>query len=177
MSCPCGSQKKLEICCEPFLKGEAQPATAEQLMRSRYAAYTKGDIGYIKRTGAPETHRDFDTGAAKEWATSADWKSLKILSVDKGTEADKKGTVEFMATYAQDGKVLEHHEVSKFRKNPSGAWLFVEGDSHTHEEGQGHEHHHHHVQQTVVREGLKVGRNDPCPCGSGKKYKKCHGAE
>jgi preprotein translocase subunit SecA len=28
----------------------------------------------------------------------------------------------------------------------------------------------------VVREGKKIGRNDPCPCGSGKKYKKCHGA-
>jgi len=30
--------------------------------------------------------------------------------------------------------------------------------------------------QTVVREAPKVGRNDPCPCGSGKKYKQCHGA-
>ena len=29
--------------------------------------------------------------------------------------------------------------------------------------------------QTVVRQGKKVGRNDPCPCGSGKKYKQCHG--
>ena len=29
--------------------------------------------------------------------------------------------------------------------------------------------------QTIRREGPKVGRNDPCPCGSGKKYKKCHG--
>ena len=29
---------------------------------------------------------------------------------------------------------------------------------------------------TVKRAGDKVGRNDPCPCGSGKKYKKCHGA-
>jgi len=29
--------------------------------------------------------------------------------------------------------------------------------------------------QPVVREGQKVGRNDPCPCGSGKKYKQCHG--
>ena len=29
--------------------------------------------------------------------------------------------------------------------------------------------------QPVVREGVKVGRNDPCPCGSGKKYKQCHG--
>ena len=30
--------------------------------------------------------------------------------------------------------------------------------------------------KTVRHEGPKVGRNDPCPCGSGKKYKKCHGA-
>ena len=30
--------------------------------------------------------------------------------------------------------------------------------------------------QPVVRSGVKVGRNDPCPCGSGKKYKQCHGA-
>jgi hypothetical protein len=29
---------------------------------------------------------------------------------------------------------------------------------------------------TVRRDGAKVGRNDPCPCGSGKKYKQCHGA-
>jgi preprotein translocase subunit SecA len=29
----------------------------------------------------------------------------------------------------------------------------------------------------IVRDAPKVGRNDPCPCGSGKKYKKCHGAD
>lgn len=29
--------------------------------------------------------------------------------------------------------------------------------------------------QQVVRSSAKVGRNDPCPCGSGKKFKKCHG--
>jgi preprotein translocase subunit SecA len=32
------------------------------------------------------------------------------------------------------------------------------------------------VIKTFKREEPKVGRNDPCPCGSGKKYKKCHGA-
>jgi preprotein translocase subunit SecA len=31
--------------------------------------------------------------------------------------------------------------------------------------------------KTIVREAARVGRNDPCPCGSGKKYKKCHGAD
>ena len=36
--------------------------------------------------------------------------------------------------------------------------------------------HHHLVPETFVREAPKVGRNDPCPCGSGKKFKKCCGA-
>lgn len=173
--CPCGSGRAFPECCEPYIKGDAQPATAELLMRSRYSAYTMGDIAYIKKTSAPETHKDFDTKAAKEWSESAEWRGLKVLSVDKGGAEDKKGTVEFQATYKQDGKVLEHHEVSKFRRDSSGKWLFVDGESHIHEEGQGHHHHHHAPVQTVVREGPKIGRNDPCHCGSGKKFKKCHG--
>ncbi|HAN78623.1 MAG TPA: hypothetical protein DCQ31_13100, partial [Bacteroidales bacterium] len=31
--------------------------------------------------------------------------------------------------------------------------------------------------QTIRREEPKIGRNDPCPCGSGKKYKSCHGKD
>ena len=34
---------------------------------------------------------------------------------------------------------------------------------------------HEHKPQPFIRPGDKVGRNDPCPCGSGKKYKQCHG--
>ncbi len=34
--------------------------------------------------------------------------------------------------------------------------------------------HGHAAQQPFRRDEPKVGRNDPCPCGSGKKYKKCH---
>lgn len=36
-----------------------------------------------------------------------------------------------------------------------------------------HGHHHHAPVETFVRGAPKVGRNDPCPCGSGKKHKKC----
>jgi uncharacterized protein YecA (UPF0149 family) len=40
--------------------------------------------------------------------------------------------------------------------------------------GCGHDHHHHdHAGMTMTRNGPKIGRNDACPCGSGKKYKKC----
>ena len=31
------------------------------------------------------------------------------------------------------------------------------------------------TQSPFVRDGRKIGRNEPCPCGSGKKYKQCHG--
>ncbi|HTO52389.1 MAG TPA: SEC-C metal-binding domain-containing protein [Myxococcota bacterium] len=45
--------------------------------------------------------------------------------------------------------------------------------------GHSHGHHHHDeedAQEPYVRGAPKIGRNDPCPCGSGKKFKKCHGA-
>lgn len=172
-NCPCGSNKTLENCCGPYINGESPAPTAEALMRSRYTAYTQGNIAYIKKTLAPESLKDFNEEASKLWAEKATWKKLEITSVDKGSATDKKGTVEFIATFEEDGQGLEHHEVSQFRKNAQGIWLFVDGDSHTHKEGEGH--HHHHRQQTVVNETPRIGRNDVCPCGSNKKYKKCCG--
>ncbi|KMM96515.1 SEC-C metal-binding domain-containing protein [Pseudomonas lundensis] len=50
---------------------------------------------------------------------------------------------------------------------------------HAHDHGNGHVHGPNcgHAHQEPVRNALKdVGRNDPCPCGSSKKFKKCHGA-
>lgn len=175
MTCPCGSAELFENCCEPFLTGKKLPDTAEQLMRSRYTAFTCKDIDYLKKTLAPESRGDFDASSTKQWADNAKWKGLKILSTDKGQASDKKGTVEFIATYQADGTVLDHHETAQFRKSEGGQWYFVEGDSHTHKEGEGHQH-HHEKPQTVMREAPKIGRNDPCVCGSGKKYKKCCGA-
>jgi hypothetical protein len=39
----------------------------------------------------------------------------------------------------------------------------------------GHHHHHHEPQEPFVRKSPKLGRNDPCHCGSGQKFKKCCG--
>ena len=45
---------------------------------------------------------------------------------------------------------------------------------HVHGPNCNHDDHHHFAPvQQIVRAGPKVGRNDPCPCGSGKKHKKC----
>ena len=46
-----------------------------------------------------------------------------------------------------------------------------EDEGHVH--GPDCNHHHHEVQTPIVRAGAKIGRNDVCPCGSEKKYKKC----
>ena len=172
--CPCGSSLSFEKCCNPYLSGQAVPETAEQLMRSRYTAYTVGNIDYIRTTLAPESQHDFDAANTKKWAKQSKWLGLKIHTASGGV-SDKKGTVEFTATYKEKTETLEHHEVSKFRKDETGRWLFLSGDAHTHKEGEGHNH-HHAKPETVVRDSPKIGRNDSCPCGSQKKYKKCCGA-
>jgi SEC-C motif domain protein len=171
--CHCQSNLDFSNCCEPFLKGKALPQTAEKLMRSRYSAFVEKNIDYLEKTLAPESRSDFDKASTAKWASEAVWKGLKILSTDKGQASDKKGKVEFVATYTAEGQTLDHHEVSNFRQSDTGQWYFVDGDSHTHKEGEGH---HHEKPETVVREEPKIGRNDPCVCGSGKKYKKCCGA-
>ena len=52
----------------------------------------------------------------------------------------------------------------------------VHGPDCDHDHDHDHDHgHHHHVREPYVRVDPKIGRNDPCPCDNGKKYKKCHG--
>lgn len=167
MLCPCGTQKDYSQCCEPYITGKKPAPTPEALMRSRYTAYVKVAAPYLKETLAPEARGDFNEKDVYEWSQQSEWLGLEIL------KAEGK-TVEFMAKYKAQGKVLEHHEVSTFRQE-GGKWYFVDGDSHVHEEGKGHEHHAHaqEPKAPIVREAPKVGRNDPCACGSGKKSKKC----
>jgi SEC-C motif-containing protein len=150
--------------------GSAFPTTAEQLMRSRYTAFVKTEVKYLKSTLAHESQSDFDFADTLRWAKKSKWKGLKILKTENGQSGDTKGMVEFIATYTVDSQTIDHHEVSQFKKNDEGHWVFVDGESHTHNEG---ENPHQAKPQTVVRAAPKVGRNDPCPCGSGKKFKKC----
>lgn len=157
--CPCGSGQDFSVCCEPLLNGE--PAkTAEALMRSRYTAYVVGNIDYVGATHAPEAQEDFDRKGSEEMSRSVKWSGLKIEATEGGQEDDETGTVTFTARYKMQGQEQSHREVSTFRKI-DGRWMYVDGDVNaTHE----------------PRRVVKIGRNDPCTCGSGKKYKKCCGA-
>jgi SEC-C motif domain protein len=141
-------------------------------MRSRYTAYVRGDIDYIASTLAAEHRAAFDRAAALAWATQSKWLGLRILRVDDGGPGDREGVVEFVATYSQGGQIMEHREVSQFRRGERGAWRFVSGDTSARVADQRP---HASSSQPVRQSTPKVGRNDPCPCGSGKKYKKCCG--
>ncbi len=158
--CPCGSGLEFADCCDPFIKGDRYPETAEKLMRSRYSAYATVNMEYLHDSLHPDHRADHDVNAARKWATDSDWLGLEILATDKGGENDKTGTVEFRANYREKGIIRQLHEISRFER-VEGHWTYVDGDL---------------PKPETVRNEKKVGRNDPCPCGSGKKYKKCCGA-
>lgn len=159
-TCPCGSRLPFESCCGPLIAGEQPAATAEALMRSRYSAYATGAVGYLHETLHPNYRSDHDQAATRRWAAEATWQGLEIRATEGGGAGDNEGMVEFVANYKEKGIARRYHERSRFLRE-DGHWYYVDGE----------------IQRpgTVVHENGKVGRNDPCPCGSGKKFKKCCG--
>ena len=158
--CPCGSGKKYADCCEPVVTGKTKAATAEALMRARYTAYVVHEIDFIVNTCKEgEGRGNIDRKATEDWSKQSVWHGLKILRTEKGAAGDTEGIVEFEADYTRHGLRDKHHETAAFEKT-DGEWLYTTGNLKT---------------TTIRREGKKIGRNDPCPCGSGKKYKQCCG--
>jgi len=143
MNCYCGSKKKFNECCEQYLIGISKPLTAQELMRSRYSAYVVGDGGYIVKTTVKENRYEDDLKLIEEYAKSVEWLGLDILYVEKNI-------VEFRAYYRDADGVKVQHEKSSFVYE-DGMWLYKDGKLYN----------------------SKIERNEPCPCQSGKKYKKC----
>ncbi|MCX4740152.1 YchJ family protein [Streptomyces antibioticus] len=117
LSCPCGLPRAYDDCCGRYHSGAAAP-TAEALMRSRYCAFVKGDVGYLVRTWHPRTRPE-----GLELDPGTRWTGLEVLAVDGGTAFHTNGTVEFRASYR--GGAL--HEVSRFER-VDGAWVYVDGE-------------------------------------------------
>lgn len=123
--CPCGSNKRLSICCGPFHTGKAYPRTARQLMRSRYSAFSLGRLGdYLLETWHPDSRPT--VSAAAMGAADTDWVKLEV--VDNEQQGDT-ATVEFKAFWRdEDGQIQLHHEKSRFVRQ-DGRWLYVDADS------------------------------------------------
>lgn len=113
--CPCGTGRAYDACCGRLHRGAAEAETAEQLMRSRYAAYAVGELDYVWRTWHPRTRPD-----TIEPDAALGWTGLTVLDV---TDDE----VEFEATYDRGGSPGRLHERSRFERR-RGRWVYVEGE-------------------------------------------------
>ena len=146
-ACYCCSGQVYAECCEAILQCEVIARSPEQLMRSRFSAFCSGAVNYLIDTLHPSARKLDDRVTIQETIDNTEWLGLKIVSSQaKGDE----GVVEFAAFYV--GGQL--HEKSYFTKE-GGLWFYVTGD---------------------ILPPVKLSRNEDCFCGSGKKYKRCHGS-
>ena len=152
--CPCGSQRDYDDCCGPFIAGTPAP-TAEALMRSRYTAFVRHELDHIARTHAPEVRDDFNRAEAERVAEQYEWRGLEIRSA---TETGDTAQVECIVRFRREQQESTTMGVFCFRRD-HGEWFYVSTSK----------------SQFAPQRVTKVGRNDPCPCNSGKKAKKCCG--
>lgn len=121
-NCPCGSKKSFSQCCEEYLSGNNNAETAEQLMCSRYSAYVKENKPYLKKTWHKETRPE-----NIEFEPKIKWTRLRIKKTSMGGIDDQEGSVEFIATYKINGRALQLHEISRFRRS-DGRWVYLDGE-------------------------------------------------
>jgi len=148
-ACPCKSGLSYQACCQPFHQKIGYPESCEQLMRSRFSGYILQLGDYIFNTYHPDYRGNLSPAQLAE--KTVDWKNLAIIETKTLTQT---GFVEFKAWFIDDGQLGCLHEQSNFVKQDQ-QWLYCDGEIYP-EQKSG-----------------KIARNDPCPCGSGKKHKKC----
>ncbi|MCL9782661.1 YchJ family protein [Vibrio sp. S4M6] len=158
--CPCGSNLPYSSCCEPIHLDHAKATTPEKLMRSRYSAHVLKLVDYVILTYHPSCHAEEQRDAIQQ-SIESHWTSLNVVSAES-SQHPNEGFVTFQAYLIEDGQELCLQERSRFVKE-NGLWYYIDGtfpDT---------------LDTSAPSSSKKPGRNDPCVCGSGKKYKKCCG--
>ena len=118
--CPCCSGKLYEECCEPFHSKKEFPKTAEELMRSRYAAFAIPNGDYLWETTLFNKRKFHHKTELENWGKENTWTKLEIIQ-----SSEKE--VEFKAYFTDKfGKENIHHELSTFKKVDK-KWYYVSG--------------------------------------------------
>lgn len=125
--CRCHSGRPFDACCGPYLSGAAAPATAEALMRSRYAAYLEGAVDYLIATTAAERRAAIDRAQLADYCDGLRGVHLRIVATEQGGPDDDAGTVTFEATLKSRGRRFVQRERSRFRRE-DGRWVYEGGD-------------------------------------------------
>jgi SEC-C motif domain protein len=121
-------------------------------MRSRYSAFALAQFNYVNETQEDELEESYGQDESVEWT------KLEIHECRKGRPDDKQGWVWFTATYVRAGQECEMNEHSYFIRK-SGRWMY-----------SGEESSVSYIDEPLPQ---KRKRNEPCYCGSGKKFKRC----
>lgn len=147
MLCPCGSDRDYKACCGPFHKRVTIAQTPEELMRSRYAAFALGEAQYLYETSLQKHHAPDELEQLKAQMGQVEWLKLEVTDAHDNIVA-------FKAYYRDESGIHLLHEKSTFVYLDSH-WFYDTGELYN----------------------TKIERNESCPCGSGKKYKKCCGKQ
>ncbi len=150
LPCPCASSDSLADCCGRYHAGTPAPS-AETLMRSRYSAYVLGLIDYLRDTTLPAQQSALDLDSMRAWSASSTWLGLEVEESTVLGGKPEHALVQFTARWHDQAGEHAQQERSAFVQH-QGRWYYIDA--------------------TVP---LKAKRNDPCPCGSGQKFKKCCG--
>ena len=148
--CYCGSAQPFDECCNRYIQGVDNAPCALTLMKSRYSAFCTQAIDYLCTTCSTKALLNNSRDEVAQFASAASFIKLEI--VDSELVAIP-AYVEFKAHYLHNNTLCCIHERSAFVKD-QGSWRYDEGEL------------------FPVQE-VKLNRNDPCPCDSGKKFKKC----
>ncbi len=118
-------------------------------MRSRYSAFVMKDADYLIKTWHPVRRSSGVRAEMAGFAQHTEWLGLTVFEhCDEGRTPTISDFVSFVARFNdKTGAIIER---SRFLKE-NGQWYYIDGTR------------------------PLIGRNDPCPCGSGKKFKKCCG--
>lgn len=154
--CSCGSGRDFALCCEPVITGKRPAATAEELMRARFTAHVANENKFLHHSYLPTSRQPY---VEEPDAAPLPWTRLVIHSHEPEVKPNIS-YVDFTAYFNGDNDTEGAlHEKSEFQRI-NGNWIFAR----TLRQGP-----------APTKAAPKVGRNDPCPCGSGKKFKHCCG--
>jgi len=141
--CICGKKESFEECCGAIISAKRSAKTPEELMRSRYSAYVQANGAYLLESTVKENRFADDVALIEEFSNAVEWLKLDVLNA-AGSQ------VEFKAYYRDNEGIQVLHEKSNFVQE-DGVWRYKDGELYA----------------------TKIERNESCPCGSGKKFKKC----
>lgn len=151
-TCYCGNSASYEQCCKPIHDNHSLAIHPEQLMRARYSAHVLGLVDFVIATYHPSCQAELQRTEIEQ-SINSHWCGLEVVEAQSGSHADE-GFVHFKAYCTQDNQQFYLEERSRFIKQ-DGLWFYIDG------------------QFPEQYQQSKIGRNDPCRCGSGKKFKKC----